>query len=566
MTPITKVGLILHALRWVTTWKKRDLDFLPAGLDHPKFVTARQAAERFDDGDCAFSSGMAGGHRNSIFFWALRDRFLRTGHPRGLTWITVGAQGGRGKAPGTIEELALPGLIGCYIAGHAETMKANLALAEADSCEFHSLPQGVIGYLLEAQARGEDHVLVEAGLGTFMDPRVGPGSQVSPHVQGNLVRAQDHRLRYTMPRVQRAMFVAPAADCEGNIYMRNACMLTETMEAALAVRANGGTNLVSVSEIVPHSPSDIYLPADQVDAIVVHPRNEQAASIPQRRHWPMLTEGAGVDVADALERVRYLNHFLRITPQRGPVEDALARLAASVFVGQTSPGAMVNIGVGLPEEVGRLLFVSGLYRDVTFTTETGVFGGVPTPGIFFGSAVNPTRFMSSVQMFRHYYGNLSIAVLGLLEADEHGNVNVSRRGPRPTQVVGPGGFPDIVAAARHIIFVGTWMAHARMAIEGHQLRIVKPGVHKFMPMVSEVTFNGQRALEQGQSVHYVTNVGVFRLTPEGMMLTQVMPGIDVERDILQACPMRIVLPKDGPVPVVTPEIVTGKGFALGWSR
>ena len=564
MTPFTKIGLMLHALRWVRNWNKRDLDYRPAGLSNPKFVTARQAAEMFDDGNCVFSSGMAGGHRNSIFFWALRDRFEHVRRPKNLTWITVGAQGGRGKAPGTIEELALPGLVQCYIAGHSETMKANLDLAEKGACEFHLLPQGVITFLLEAQARGEDSIISTTGLGTFLDSRVGRGSVISRMAEQNLVRVVEGGLRYRMPRVDRSMFVAPAADEEGNIYMRNSCMHTETIEAALAVRANGGRNLVSVAEIVPKCEADIYLPAECVDAIVVNPRNEQAATIPQRKYWPMFTEGANVDVAEALQRVRFINHFLKITPPRGPIEDALARLAAGVFVDLTPSGSCVNIGVGLPEEVGRLLFESGLYKDVTFTTETGVLGGVPTPGIFFGQAINPVRFLSSAKMFHHYEANLQTAVLGLLEADSHGNVNVSRRGPRADQVVGTGGFPDIVATARHVVFVGTWMAHAKMAIDDGRLRILKPGEYKFCEAVSEITFNGPRALARGQTVHYVTNVGVFQLTSQGMMLRQVMPGIDVERDILAACPMRIALPEGGHVPVVASEIVTGRDFSLAW--
>jgi len=57
-------------------------------------------------------------------------------------------------------------------------------------------------------------------------------------------------------------------------------------------------------------------------------------------------------------------------------------------------------------------------------------------------------------------------------------------------------------------------------------------------------------------------VGVFRLTPEGVMLTRVVPGIDVQRDILDFSPMRILLPPSHSVPLVASTVISGKGFHL----
>ena len=63
-------------------------------------------------------------------------------------------------------------------------------------------------------------------------------------------------------------------------------------------------------------------------------------------------------------------------------------------------------------------------------------------------------------------------------------------------------------------------------------------------------------------VFYATNVGVFRLTARGMELTRGMPGVDVQKDIIDFAPMKIVLPEDGEVPVVDESSVTGNGFRL----
>jgi propionate CoA-transferase len=557
----TKLDLLYLMARWRLTWADRDLDYRPP-LASAKFLSARQAAALVPDGATVFSSGMAGNHRNSIFFWALRDRFLRRRTPRGLTWITVGAQGGRGKAPGTLEELDPPGLVRRFISGHVETVKALLKRADAGHLEVHVMPQGVQTYLLEALARGEESVVSETGLGSFLDPRVGGGTAVTPGATESFVAVEGDRLRYRLPPIDVSMFVAPAADPQGNITMRHACMLTETREATRATRRRGGRVLVSVAEVVPRLEGEPYLRRDEVDAIVVHPLNEQLGGIRQREYLDVCTAGARVDPVDAVERLRWVNDIVRITPRRGPVDRALARLAADRFTRVVAPGALVNIGVGHPEEVCRLFFETGLTRDLTFTSETGVYGGLPAPGIFFGAAINPERFLSSAEMFHLYEERLTAAVFGLLQVDGAGNVNVSRRGRAALDVVGPGGLPDIAASARTILFVGSWMTGGAIRLAGGRLQIHRRGRPKFVRAVDEITFNGREALRRGKQLYYVTNVGVFHLTERGMTLVEVMPGVDLRRDIVEGCPMPVVVPDE--VPVVRPEVVTGEGFTLSW--
>lgn len=66
----------------------------------------------------------------------------------------------------------------------------------------------------------------------------------------------------------------------------------------------------------------------------------------------------------------------------------------------------------------------------------------------------------------------------------------------------------------------------------------------------------------GKEIFYITHVGVFHLTERGMELERVMPGIDIQNDILDFAPMRVVLPESGEVPVVDASILTGEGFQL----
>ena len=51
--------------------------------------------------------------------------------------------------------------------------------------------------------------------------------------------------------------------------------------------------------------------------------------------------------------------------------------------------------------------------------------------------------------------------------------------------------------------------------------------------MEQITYSGREALRRGQQVVYVTERAVFRLTEKGLALTEVAPGIDVRRDVLE---------------------------------
>lgn len=562
MNTVDRLKLLAHIVRWRLTWSRHDSAYKPPNLASAKFISAHEAAARIPDHAAVLSCGMAGNARCSTFFWAIRERFEREAAPRGLTWMNVGAQGGRGKVPGTVEELALPGLLSRYTTGHMETAKALLRLAEDGQLALYTLPQGQMSLLLAAQGRGEETLRTVTGLNTFLDPRVGRGAAVSPGAENEFIEADGDHLIYRMPKVDICLFNAPFADAEGNIYFKHAATITENVQGAQAARRNGGLVMAVVSAVVPKDPAAISMPANEVDSIVVNPTNEQTGSVQQRRYWPMFTVGSKVPERDAVERLKFVNHVLKITPVRGPVENALARLAARLFVRVVPKGGIVNIGVGFPEEVCRLVIEQGLGSNYTFTTETGVYGGLPAPGIFFGAAINPTRMEPSSWMFELYRDRLDVAVLGFLQVDSQGNVNVSKRGPRMLDYVGPGGFPDIAAGAKTLIFVGSWMAHARFSLREGRLTIEQPGTPKFVAHVDEITLSGKEALRLGKQVYYVTNIGVFQLATSGLTLIEVMPGIDVQRDILQLVPGQIQLPADGQVPITDPAVLTGRDFTM----
>src|SRR5664280_783722 len=176
---VIKAYVGINPFKDLRTLTRHDSDSVPPGRSQ-KFVSAWQAVGMIPDGATVIIGGFTSIGRSSIFYWAMREAYERSGHPRDLTIIGSNPQGGRGKVPGTIEELGLPGLISRYIVGHGETAKALLELAERGDLELHTMPQGELAFLIEGQGRGEYTLGTTIGTGTFLDPRVGTGSAVTP--------------------------------------------------------------------------------------------------------------------------------------------------------------------------------------------------------------------------------------------------------------------------------------------------------------------------------------------------------------------------------------------------
>lgn len=404
------------------------------------------------------------------------------------------------------------------------------------------------------------------GIGTFLDPRTGRGTPLLNGNQPQFVSVtEDGSLKYECPWLDVAVFNAPAADREGNIYVKNTAIIAESYEITKAAKRNNGIVIANVGKIVEKGYDDIFLPASDIDAVVVWKGTEQTGGVKHIHYWDFFTTNSKTPIEEGIARVRFVNKILKITPVRTQADDVLARLAATIFVQNSKKGDYVDIGVGLPEEASRLLFESGAMKDVTLLTESGVLGGVPAPGIFFGAAVNPTKIVSSATVFDQITKRLDGVMLGGLQVDREGNVNVSKRGEGAINYVGPGGFIELTTAAKKVFFCVAWGHQAEIKIIDGKVKVIKPGKPKFVEKVDEITFNGREALENGKKVFYITHVGAFILTDKGLELRWIMPGIDVEKDILNVIKIPIVIPENGPT-IVDDSIVTGKNFKLEFEK
>jgi propionate CoA-transferase len=141
------------------------------------------------------------------------------------------------------------------------------------------------------------------------------------------------------------------------------------------------------------------------------------------------------------------------------VEKVIARRAAM----ELKRGMTANLGFGISAMVPRILLEEGHAQAVTWAIEQGAVGGMPLTGFAFGCASNADAFVPSPNQFTYFQGGgFDMSFLSFLEVDVDGNVNVSKLGKKPYLTAGCGGFVDITAHAKKIVFSGYFEAGAQL--------------------------------------------------------------------------------------------------------
>ncbi|PWK61714.1 acyl CoA:acetate/3-ketoacid CoA transferase [Roseicyclus mahoneyensis] len=500
-----------------------------------KHVTATEAVARIPDGAVVtVSSSSALGCPDAVLK-ALGERFATEGHPRGLTTLHPIAAGDMYGVKG-VDHIAKDGLLDRIIAGSYPSGPSSLPMPEIwkmvveDRVAAYNVPSGIMFDMHRDVAARRAGVFTKVGLQTFVDP-VREGCAMNARgAAAPIVERQEFGgetwLHFPNIVPQIAIIRATTADERGNLTYEHEGAYLGALDQAIAVRNHGGLIIAQVKRMTAAGslrPHDVHVPGHLVDLIVVDPDQKQ-------------TTETLYDPAISGEIMRPWDSF---SLAEHSVEKIIARRAAM----ELRRGQTANLGFGISAMVPRILLEEGHAQAVTWAIEQGAVGGMPLTGFAFGCASNADAFVPSPNQFTYFQGGgFDLTFLSFLEVDVEGNVNVSKLGKKPYLTAGCGGFVDITAHAKKIVFSGYFEAGAELDLSDTGLRVAKPGKFtKMVEQVEHVTFSGARAVEQGQDVIYVTERCVIRLTAQGLVATEIMPGMDPARDIVAASHGRVAV-------------------------
>ena len=511
-----------------------------------KFITEAQAAELFFDGCCVLGAAFGKEGWPGEIGKAVEKRFLETGHPAGITNV---------HAAGFINGACWghEGLIKLDISSHESTTPPVNKLIAEDKMAAWYMPLGAMLQMYVEIGRGLPGALSKTGLGTFMDARV-EGGALNPSAKAydEARRAAGERcfieyvpdfmgeeyLFYSIPKIDFGIFRGTTADENGNITVENECLNLELAAVARAAKACGGKVIVEVEKKVKAgslNPKLVKVGRNLVDYVVVANYDGPIA----RALTPpgMFSE----------------NFFKGLNGQDKVPTDAIAVMPfdpKKVIIRRTvmemKRGMMANFGIGLPTFCGGVLAEEGEMANFTMISESGSVGGVPGGGPLFGCHYNNEWSCDQKDHFDWFDGTgLDFGVFGLSEVQEDGSINVSRLNGT---TLGVGGFANITAGANKACFVGTFTAKGlKCHIEDGKLVIDQEGtLKKFVKKCEHIAYDGQVALKHGKPGLYITERAVLETVEGGMMVKEIAPGVDLQKDIIDQMEFTPIIPEGGP--------------------
>jgi propionate CoA-transferase len=500
-----------------------------------KLVSLEEAARLIPDGATVTVSSSSALGCPDATLKAIGERFEREGAPRALTTIHPIAAGDMYGVKG-IDHIAKPGLLKRVIAGSYPSGPSSMEppliwqMIDRGEVEAYNLPSGILFHMHADAAAKRPGVLTQVGLDTFVDPRR-QGGRMNDATREQIVEVTEFDgqewlyFRAIQPDV--AIIRATTADERGNLSYEHEGAYLGALDQALAARNNGGIVIAQVKRLTAAGsipPHQVRVPSTMVDYVVLAPDQMQTT---ETAHDPAISG-----------EIRTPKSDFEI-PEFGPDKIIARRAAMEIMAGEA-----VNLGFGISALVPRILLEEGIDESVTWVIEQGAVGGMPLLGFAFGCAANAQAYMPSPMQFAYFQGGgFDRSMLSFLQVGADGSVNVSRLAAKTHVTAGAGGFIDITANARNIVFSGYLTAgRLDLAIEDGKLEIRQDGkLAKFVPEVEHVTFSGRMARERGQNVTYVTERCVIRLLDGDLTVTEIAPGVDLERDVLGkvAIPLKV---------------------------
>lgn len=491
----------------------------------PVVVSAAEAVDMIEDGTTLCGIAMTQISACTSILKEIEKKFKTEGHPRDLVYVHTCGQASE-KCPGGLQYIAHEGLLRRVIGGHWGQSSNMMGLIMENKIEAFNLPQGQMANLFHSMALREPAKISKVGLGTYIDPRYEAGemnekARESEFKTVSLMELDgEEYIRYHHFPIDTLLIRGTCADESGNISTRQEAMVLEVLPAVMATKRWGGKVICQVERIVKDGmigAKEVTVPGVLVDALVVceNPIEDHR----QTYSWYYDPTYSGETLAPEQS----------FQPISNNVRKIIARRAAAELV----PNQIINTGTGIPNEnFGPIIAEEGLADIVTLTVESGVYGGIPAGTIDFGIARNPQALIPHDRQFELYTGaGIDYAFMGAGQMDEAGNVNSTKMGDKSP---GAGGFIDITANARNVIFCSTFTGGGlKVDFSEDGLKIEQEGkFKKLVKKVQQISYNGAIALERGQNMLYVTERAVFRLTKEGPELIEIAKGVDLERDIL----------------------------------
>lgn len=488
----------------------------------PVFITGEEAAAMIADNATVATIGMTLVSAAETILKAIEQRFLETGSPRGLTLVHSCGQSDRDRG---IQHFAHETMLSRIIGGHWGLQPRMMQLIADNKILAYCIPQGQFAQLYRSMAGGEPGKITKVGLGTFIDPRFDGGkmneiTMSAPDINEVVTIGGEEYMRYKPIPLDYCIIRGTYVDEYGNLTTDEEAMQLEVFSAVMACKKFGGKVLAQAKYKVRAGSlhcKRVIVPGVFIDAVVICPNPEEDHR--QTHSFYMDPAYCGDTKAPVSS-----DDVLPISLRKVIGRRALMELA---------PDDVLNVGTGIPNDVvGPIITEEGMSEDVTITVESGIYGGIPMGGIDFGIARNQFALVRHDDQFDYYNGpGVDVTYMGAGEVDAEGNVNATRLGPKPT---GAGGFIDITTNAKHVVFCSSFTAKGLdCSFEGGRLHINQEGsLIKFVSRIKQVSYNGRIAREKGQKMHYVTERAVFELRPEGLTLTEIAPGIDIQTQVL----------------------------------
>ena len=446
----------------------------------PKILSAHDAVRQYiHDGDTVTFGGFASGLMHPESILRALEERARDGE--GPHGLTALYAAGQGDSDSRgLNHLGVEGLCRRVIGGHWGLSPKLGRLCAENKLAGYNLPQGVIAQLFRDIAAGKPGVITHVGLGTFVDPRLEGGKL------NDAARAAGDVVKLIELEGEEKLFY-PAIPIQVAILRAS---YADTRGNCTFQREGVYAEALAQAQAARNSGGTVIV---QVERIVEY------GSLDTRL---VRLPGIYVDVLVEAPPEEHMQTFgTRYNPAfsgevRVPLRSLpplpmgerkiIARRAAMELL----PHAVTNLGIGMPEGVAAVAAEEGL-EGLVLTTEVGAIGGIPAGGKDFGAAINADCILDQPAQFDFYDGG------GLDVAVEDGRLAIRREG----------------------------------------------SVRKLLRQVEQITFSGAYAARRGQHVLYVTERAVFALTPEGVELKEIAPGVDLQRDILDQMDFQPIIRK-----------------------